>query len=31
VGAGDIARALRLYWRACLLLWLIAGGCAWAL
>ncbi len=29
--AGDIRRALRLYWRACLLLWLIAGGCAWAL
>ncbi len=29
--AGDIIRALRLYWRACVLLWLIAGGCAWAL
>lgn len=27
----DIRRALRLYRRACLLLWLIAGGAAWAL
>ncbi len=30
-GAGDIDRALGLFWRACVLLWLIAGGCAWAL
>ena len=30
-GVGDIARALGLYWRACVLLGLIAGGCAWAL
>lgn len=30
-GAGDIDRALIVYNRACLLLWLIAGGCAWAL
>ncbi len=30
-GAGDIDRALGLYWRACALLWLIAGGCAWVL
>lgn len=29
--AADIGRALALYRRACLLLWLIAGGCAWAL
>jgi adenosylcobinamide-phosphate synthase len=28
-GAADIARALGLYWRGCLSLWLIAGGCAW--
>jgi adenosylcobinamide-phosphate synthase len=28
--ASDIKRALRLYLRACLLLWLIAGGVAWA-
>ncbi|MBB4837353.1 adenosylcobinamide-phosphate synthase [Sphingomonas kyeonggiensis] len=28
--AGDIARALRLYVRACLLLWIIAGIVAWA-
>jgi adenosylcobinamide-phosphate synthase len=27
--ARDIARALRLYGRACLLLWIIAGGAAW--
>lgn len=27
----DISRALGIYRRACLLLWLIAGGCAWAL
>ncbi len=25
----DIDRALAVYWRACLLLWLIAGGAAW--
>jgi len=30
-GPEDIRRALRLYRRACLLLWLIAGGVAWAL
>jgi adenosylcobinamide-phosphate synthase len=29
--AADIVRALGLYRRACLLLWLIAGGCTWAL
>lgn len=29
-GAADIARALTLYLRACALLWLIAGGAAWA-
>ncbi len=29
--AGDIVYALGLYRRACLLLWLIAGGVAWAL
>lgn len=29
--APDIARALGCYRRACLLLWLIAGGCAWVL
>jgi len=29
-GAIDIHRALRVYRRACLLLWLIAGGVAWA-
>jgi len=28
--AADLARALALYRRACLLLWLIAGGLAWA-
>lgn len=28
-GAADIAHALRLYRRACLALWLIAGGAAW--
>ncbi|MDZ3831475.1 MAG: adenosylcobinamide-phosphate synthase CbiB [Sphingopyxis sp.] len=28
---GDIRRALRLYGRACLLLWLIAGGAVWLL
>lgn len=28
-GAGDIRRALRLYWRACLLLWGIAAIFAW--
>ncbi len=31
VSADDIARALTLYRRACLGLWLIAGGVAWAL
>ncbi|WP_029624528.1 adenosylcobinamide-phosphate synthase CbiB [Sphingomonas sp. KC8] len=30
-GAADIARALALYRRACLLLWAIAGGVAWLL
>ena len=30
-GAADIRRALTLYRRACLCLWLIAGGTAWAL
>lgn len=30
-GPDDIRRALRVYRRACLLLWLIAGGVAWAL
>lgn len=30
-GARDIRRALAVYVRACLLLWLIAGGVAWAL
>jgi adenosylcobinamide-phosphate synthase len=29
--AKDVRRALAVYRRACLLLWLIAGGCAWAL
>ncbi|MCJ2183971.1 adenosylcobinamide-phosphate synthase CbiB [Novosphingobium sp. 1949] len=29
--AQDIARALRIYTRACLILWIIAGGIAWAL
>lgn len=29
--ASDIARALRIYRRACLLLWLVAGALAWAL
>ena len=29
--SGDIRRALRIYVRACLLLWLVAGGMAWAL
>ncbi|RYY46748.1 MAG: cobalamin biosynthesis protein CobD [Sphingomonadales bacterium] len=29
--AGDIRRALRVYVRACLLLWAITGGVAWAL
>ena len=28
---GDLRRALRVYIRACALLWLIAGGVAWAL
>ena len=28
--AGDIDRALAIYMRACLLLWLVAGGAAWA-
>ena len=28
--AADVARALRLYRRACVLLWLVAGGIAWA-
>jgi adenosylcobinamide-phosphate synthase len=28
--AADVRRALRIYRRACLLLWLIAGGVAWA-
>jgi adenosylcobinamide-phosphate synthase len=30
-GPGDIRRALRVYRRACLLLWLVAGGVAWVL
>ena len=30
-GAGDIRRALAVYRRACLLLWIMAGGIAWAL
>lgn len=30
-GAGDIRQALIIYRRACALLWLIAGGVAWAL
>ncbi len=30
-GAADIRRALRIYHRACLILWIIAGGLAWAL
>lgn len=30
-GAAEIRRSLRLYRRACLLLWLLAGGAAWAL
>jgi len=29
VGAADIVRALRVYHRACLVLWIIAGGVAW--
>jgi adenosylcobinamide-phosphate synthase len=29
--AGDIRRALAVYRRACLMLWIIAGGMAWAL
>lgn len=29
-GAADVRRALTIYRRACLLLWLIAGGVAWA-
>ena len=29
--AGDLRRGLRIYRLACLLLWLIAGGAAWAL
>ena len=29
--AADIQRALRVYGRACLILWVIAGGIAWAL
>lgn len=29
--SADIGAALRIYLRACLLLWLIAGGYAWAL
>ncbi|MET0248397.1 MAG: adenosylcobinamide-phosphate synthase CbiB, partial [Sphingobium sp.] len=29
--ARDIGRALRIYVRACLILWLLAGGIAWAL
>ncbi len=29
--AADVIRALQVYRRACLLLWLIAGGVAWAL
>ena len=29
--AGDIDRALIVYRRACLLLWIIAGGVAWVL
>jgi adenosylcobinamide-phosphate synthase len=28
-GAGDIFRALAVYRRACLLLWLAVGGVAW--
>jgi adenosylcobinamide-phosphate synthase len=27
--AADIGRALKIYVRACLILWLIAGGWAW--
>ncbi|MBU3078685.1 adenosylcobinamide-phosphate synthase CbiB [Sphingomonas quercus] len=30
-GAADITRALRVYRRSCLTLWLVAGGMAWAL
>ncbi|QCI92369.1 adenosylcobinamide-phosphate synthase CbiB [Novosphingobium sp. EMRT-2] len=30
-GAADIRRALAIYGRACLCLWIIAGGVAWAL
>lgn len=30
-GPDDIRRALHIYHRACLLLWLVAGGVAWAL
>ena len=29
VGAVDITRALRVYHRACLVLWIVAGGIAW--
>ena len=28
-GAADLRAALRIYVRACLLLWMIAGGIAW--
>ena len=31
LGAADIRRALSVYRRACLLLWIVAGGAAWAL
>lgn len=30
-GAADLDHAIGLYWRACVLLWLIAGGSAWVL
>jgi adenosylcobinamide-phosphate synthase len=30
-GAADVARALRIYRGACLLLWLLVGVAAWAL
>src|SRR3546814_247516 len=29
VGAGDIRRALGIYRRGCLFLWLLVGGCLW--
>ena len=29
--AGDLAQALRIYRRACLILWIVAGSIAWAL